>query len=171
MIKSEKKFKNLDSLLRNDNDTQVAQAIEVLREEEPFEGAVGLLTSYYDNHDGTPVKKLIEEFLYDLKDQSLSKEVMDEIRKDWKPGTKTMLISSCWQSGLDYSEYTRDLVEIFLVSEYETAIECFTVIEESIPLLSRAEKNEILKLVDDHPVPGENAKKALTIELISLLGR
>lgn len=171
MIRSEKKFRNLDALLKKDDDLQVAQAIEVLREEEPFEGAVGLLISYYDNHNGNQVKKIIEEFMYDLKDQSLSKEVMEEIRKDWNPGTKTMLISSCWQSGLDYSEFTRDLIEIFLASEYETAIECFTVVEEAIPLLSRAEKNEILKLVDDHPVAGENAKKALTIELISLLGR
>jgi hypothetical protein len=171
MIRSEKKLKNLDSLLKNEDDTQVAQAIEVLRDEDAFEGAVGLLTSCYNNHKGNQVKKAIEEFMYDLKDQSLSKEVMEEIKKDWKPGTITMLISSCWQSGLDYSEFTRDLIEIFLKSEYETAIECFTVVEESIPLLSRVEKNEILELIDDNPVSGENAKKALTIELISLLGR
>ena len=171
MIRSEKKLKNLDSLLKNDDDIQIAQAIEVLREEEPFEGAVGLLTTYYNNHDGNQVKKIIEEFMYDLKDQALSKEVMEEIKKEWKPGTKTMLISSCWQSGLDYSEFTRDLIDIFLNSEFETAIECFTVVEEAIPLLSRAEKNEILQLIDDNPVSGENAKKALTIELISLLGR
>ena len=42
----------------------------------------------------------------DLKDQSVSKEIITEIRKPFKPSTIRMLVSSCWQSGLDYSEYS-----------------------------------------------------------------
>ena len=51
-----------------------------------------------------------------------------------------MLVSSCWQSGLNYSEYSTDLAEVFLKGDYVTAIECLTVIEESVNELSKAEK-------------------------------
>ena len=87
----------------------------------------------------------------DLKDQSACEEVINEIRKQWKPDTISMLVSSCWQSGLNYSEYSLDLAKIFLTGDYVTAIECLTVIEESAHELSRERKNEIIKLIEESP--------------------
>ena len=49
---------------------------------------------------------------------------MNEIRKPWKDDTISMLVSSCWQSGLDYSEYSMDFAKVFLKGDYVTAIEC-----------------------------------------------
>jgi hypothetical protein len=43
MIKSEIKLINLASLLQKEDETLITQAVEMLREEEPFEGAIGLL--------------------------------------------------------------------------------------------------------------------------------
>ena len=80
----------------------------------PFEGVVGLLTSLYDKSDDKLVRNAIELFMNDLKDPSSRPEVMAEIKKSWKDSTTSMLVSSCWQSGLDYSGYSDDFVKTFL---------------------------------------------------------
>jgi len=80
-----------------------------------------------------------------------------------------MLVSSCWQSRLDYSEYSGDLAEIFLRSDYVTALECLTVIEESVHVLSPAKRIEIINIIEDSPHKPSNEKTALTHELISIL--
>jgi len=171
MIRYEKKLIDLSSVLNKDNNILISEAIELLREEQPFEGAIGLLTSFYNKTDDYSIRKTIEGFMNDLKDQSASKEVIDEIRKQWKADTTSMLVSSCWQSGLDYSDYSLDLAEVFLKGDYITAIECLTVIEESVHELSRERKDEIIKIIEESPLSLVNEKRALTMELISILGR
>jgi hypothetical protein len=171
MIKSEKKIKELAIILDKDNNILISEAIKLLRDEQPFEGAIGLLTAFYDKTEDLLIKKNIEGFLNDLKDQSVSKEIIIEILKPFKPATISMLVSSCWQSGLNYSEYATDLVEIFLKGDYVTALECLTVIEESVPLLSRTKKDKIMRLIEKNPLPVLEEKTALTLELISVLGR
>jgi hypothetical protein len=169
MIKSEKKIKELSAVLEKQNNLLISEAIELLRDEEPFEGAISLLTSFYDKTDDPSVRKTIEGFMNDLKDQSVSREIMTEIQKPFKQTTISMLISSCWQSGLDYSEYSSDLAEVFLRSDYVTALECMTVIEESAHELSSAKRKAIIKIIEEYPVDASNEKKGLTNELVTIL--
>ena len=171
MIRSGKKLKALAGILYKDNNILISEAIGLLREEMPFEGAIGLLTSKYNETDDYSIRKAIAEFMNDLKDQSASTEVINEIRKQWKADTISMLVSSCWQSGLDYSDYSPDLAEIFLKADYVTAIECLTVIEESVHKLSREKKDEITKIIEESTVYQVNEKTALTLELKSILRR
>ena len=169
MIKSEKKVKELSSLLDRQNSLLISRAIGMLRDEEPFEGAIGLLTSFYDKSDDPSVRKSIEGFMNDIKDQSATKEIIAEIRKPFKQTTISMLVSSCWQSGLNYSQYIRDLAEVFLKADYVTAIECLTVIEGSANHISRTTKNEIINILDEFPFSAGNEKVTLALELISVL--
>jgi hypothetical protein len=171
MIKSEKKLNDLAILLKKENNVIISKAIELLREEQPFEGAIGLLTAFYDKTDDSSVRKIIEEFMNDLKDQSVCIEVMNEIRKQWKTETTTMLVASCWQSGLNYSDFSLDIAKVFLKGDYTTAIECITVIEESIYTLSRESKDEIIKYIKESHLSATNYKNDLTLELLTILGR
>jgi hypothetical protein len=171
MILSDQKLADLTSLLIKDNKILITQAIELLREEMPFQGAIGLLVSYYDKTDDFSVRKTIEGFMNDLKDQAARSEVINELRKQWKADTISMLVSSCWQSGLNYSEYSRDIADVFLKGDYVTAIECLTVIEESVPELTRATKDDILKLIEETSLDQVPEKKSLMLELISILNR
>jgi hypothetical protein len=169
MIQSEKKVRDLSQLLSEENTPMISEAIGMLRDEEPFEGAIALLASLYDRTDDLLVKKTIEGFMNDLKDQSVTREIITEIRKPFKQSTISMLVSSCWQSGLNYSEYSKDLVEIFLSSDFLTAIECFTVIEESVHELTRKKRNELIGIIDGYPLSTGLEKEKLTNELISVL--
>jgi hypothetical protein len=52
------------------------------------------------------------------------------------------LIASCWQSGLDFSQYLAAFAECFITGNYQVALESFTVIEE---MLINSDK----KLIED----------------------
>jgi hypothetical protein len=80
-----------------------------------------------------------------------------------------MLVSSCWQSGLDYADYSSDFAGLFLTGDYMTAIECFTVIESSVHKMTRAKKNEIVKMIREGSPAVVSDKTALALELISVL--
>ena len=169
MIKSGKKLKELDSALSGKNNNVITDAIKSLRDEEPYEGAIGLLASLYDEADDHSILRIIEDFFNDIKDHSVRSEIIAEIRKPWKTDTISMLVSSCWQSGLDYSDYLADLAEIYVTSDYATAIECMTAISESAPKSSRNNKDKIIRIVRDNPLSYAHEKDNLTHELISIL--
>jgi predicted DNA-binding protein len=169
MIKSQKKLKDFALVLGKDNPVLIAEAVEMLRDEEPFEGAVGLLASCYEKNHSTLVRKAVENFFNDLKDKELRPEIVTEIKRDRSSETISMLVSSCWQSGMDYTDFAGDFAEIFLKGDYGTAIECFTVIEGVIPELDRMKRKEITTLIRGN-MESAGAKKALCLELISLLG-
>jgi hypothetical protein len=171
MIRSEKKLNELSSIINKGNNKSIADAIDLLRDEQPFEGAIELLTSLYNRTEDIPVKKTIEGFMNDLKDQTACKEVINEIRKDLKPATISMLVASCWQSGLDYSEYSADFARTFLKSDYVGAVECLTVIEETANDLTPEKKEEIKKIIEENPLSPRNEIVVLITELISILGR
>jgi hypothetical protein len=171
MIKSEKKLKELTAILGKKNLVLINEAIKSLRDEQPYEGAIGLLVSYYDEAEDLSIRRTIEGFLNDLKDKSVRPEVIAEIKKPWKASTICMVVSSCWQSGMDYSDYLADLAKVFLEGDYSTAVECLSVIEESVQNSNRNKKDEIIRTVENNPVTTIDEKTALTLELISILER
>jgi hypothetical protein len=171
VIRSDKKLRELTTLFKKNNKSAISEAIILLRDGEPFEGVIGLLTSFYNGSDDKSIMKIIENFFNDIKDHSVRPEVIAEIRKPWKAHTISMLVSSCWQSGLDYSDYLADMARVFLKSDYPTAVECMTVIAESVNNGTRERKDEIIKIVRDSPFSFTNEKYALTEELISILER
>jgi hypothetical protein len=169
MLRSESKFKELRTILSKDNSLLITEAIGLLREEQPFEGAISLLITCYDKTQDETIRKAIEGFLNDLKDQSASSEIINEIKKPWKIETINMLVSSCWQSGLNYSAYSTEMAETFLKGNYITAFECLTVIEETASDLSRKQKDAMLSVFAQGHVPASNEKYMLVQELISVL--
>jgi hypothetical protein len=171
MIKSDKKLRELEEIFKKDDYAVITEAIETLRLEKPFEGAIGLLTAYYDSTEDFSIRKAIAGFMNDLKDKTVCKEVINEIRKKWKSDTISMLVSSCWQSGLNYSDYSLDMAKVFLNGDYITAIECLTVIEESVHELTKATKDNIMKMLDESHISQIAEKKELTMELIAILER
>jgi hypothetical protein len=169
MTSPQNKRKELEHILNEENFVKITGSIKSLRHESPFRGAIGLLVAFYNERDNSSVKNLIKDFLNDLKDQSSCEEVIAEIKKELKPETLRMLVSSCWQSGLNYSGYSSDFADLFLAGEYMTAIECFTVIENSVNNLTRPEKDSLIKQIREGSSGSIGEKTALALELISVL--
>lgn len=169
MISPQNKRKELEHILSKENFVKINESVILLRNETPFRGAIGLLVAFYDKSNNSAAKRLITEFLNDLKDQSSCDEVIGEIKKELKPDTLRMLVSSCWQSGLNYSGYSSEFADLFLTGDYLTAIECFTVIESSVNSLKRPEKDSLIKQIRNGSSGGIGEKTALALELISVL--
>lgn len=161
MIKSDAKLKKLSEAFKTNNSKLITEAIELLRDEEPFEGAIRLLAELYNRTNDHEILKSVESFMNDIRDKSSAPEVISEIRHGWKPETTRMLVASCWQSGLDYSPYSVEIAEVFMISDYATALECLTVIEESVHDMSPEHKSEIVALIN-------NKNQLLKTEMINL---
>jgi predicted DNA-binding protein len=153
------------------NKTHIAEAIDLLRDEQPFEGAIGLLSELYNSTSEYEIRKSVEAFMNDIKDQSAAPEVIQEIMHGWKPETTKMLVASCWQSGLDYSTYTREITEVFFNSDFATALECFTVMEESVQTLKPEEKKELLEYIENKSLLLKPEMSGLALELKSILSQ
>jgi hypothetical protein len=169
MTSPQNKRKELEHILSGENFVKITGSIKVLRDVTPFTGAIGLLVAFYNITDNSSVKRLITEFLNDLKDQSSCEEVISELKKELKPETIRMLVSSCWQSGLNYSAYSSVFADLFLAGDYLTAIECFTVIESSVENLTRPVKDKLIELIREASSGDIGEKKALALELVSVL--
>jgi hypothetical protein len=169
MTAEQKKLKLLETRLSSENATALLDTILKLRTEAPCKGAVALLARLYNSSSDKPVKKAVEEFMNDMKESSLRTEVIDEIKKDYKKDTVRMLVASCWQSGLDYSEYAADFALAFNSGDFETALECFTVIEGSVPELPRKTKDHIIIILQENVEKVSADKTALMRQLVTML--
>jgi hypothetical protein len=169
MISSEKKLKELAGKLNSNNPNLVIETISLLRNEDPFSGAIQLLVDYYDKSDNQAVRNKIRDFMNDLKESSARQEVMGEVKKVYKQSTIAMLVSSCWQSGLDYSSFAPDLAVAFNNGDYATALECFTVIEEFSGYLSRKTKDQVVNILRENEAKIRSDKSSLMLELVSIL--
>ncbi len=163
------KRKELEHILSKGNFVKINEAIKSLREETPIRGAIELLVSHYESSSDLEVKRLIRDFLNDLKDQASCVEVIEEINKNHSPGTKAMLIASCWESGLDYSGFMSDFAELFISGDYSTAVECFTVIESSAGNLTQVEKAALIRQIKENASRVSGEKTALAMELLYFL--
>jgi predicted DNA-binding protein len=169
MIKSDAKLKKLSEVFRKDNQRLISEAIDLLRDEQPFIGAIALLAELYNRTSNDEIKSSIEDFMNDIKDQSAAPEVISQITYGWKQDTTRMLVASCWQSGLDYSVYSMEITSVFMSADYATAVECLTVIEESVHALTTKQKQELLTYIDNKIQLLKPGMTDLALELKSIL--
>lgn len=169
MVDSAKKISELQGKLNIGNMKVVSDAIVLLRNEEPFRGAIGVLASLFDTTNDILIKDLIRSFLNDIKEPGAREEVVTEAKKGFKHETTSMLVSSCWQSGLDYSEFAADFANIFITGDYITALECFTVIEESAGSIQISKKYDIILFLEKNKPKSFGEKAALLQALITIL--
>jgi len=169
MLKSEKKLAELNKILTNKKYNEINDRISILRSEEPFAGAVSLLADFYDKTKDEGLKLLVSEFFNDMKERSCRAEVIESMASVSNPASKAMLASSCWQSGLDYSDYAIALAEIFILSDYITSLECFTVLETCSGMISSADKSGIISRLADKIDTYDTAKLKLARELIAVM--
>jgi hypothetical protein len=169
MIESERKLKDFERRLNSKNKKIVSEVIISLRNEISFKGAIALLTSLLDRTNDLIIRDLIQKFLNDIKEPGSKIEMVAEIMKDYKPETTCVLVSSCWQSGQDYSDFAGSFANVFMKGDYLTALECFTVIEESVHNITALNKSEIVRFLENNKETSSIDKASLLEALITIL--
>ncbi len=160
--------KEIVALLTSGRSANISSAIKRLR----IEGNTSYLPTIFkalkDNYEIQETRDTITGFLIDLKQQEVVQQFVDVIRDANYKTILPVLISACWQNGLDYSQYVKDFVDVFIDSDLLLAIESFTVIENMIFNLSESDINESIRKLKDAIPAMDNEKKKLAIELIHL---
>lgn len=169
MIRSEKKLAELRKILGSGKHYDIEESISILRDDEPFEGALRLLALFYDTTTDEGLRLVVAAFFNDMKEQTGRQEIIEAINDVTLPETKAMLASSCWQSGLDYSEYATGITDIYLEGDYMTALECFTVIDNCSGMIVSSDRKHIIMQLEKAIGTFDNAKQKLTKELIAIL--
>ena len=115
------------------------------------------------------LKNELTHLLCDIRDKRCIPYIIDSLNDNKFQHVKSIIVSSCWQSRLKYSDHIDTFIQIFIKEDYLTALEAFTVIEESlfdIPAEKIEEyKNRLISSIEDI----DNEKKPLLKELINLM--
>jgi len=82
------------------------------------------------------VRNEILILLMDLKVQEAVPPLVEAIFQISNPEQRRDLISTCWQSGLNFSAHLTPFVESLLNDDYATALEDFSVIENNLHRLN-----------------------------------
>ena len=101
------------------------------------------------------IRNEILALLNNLKDQNACQYLVDAVIQYKGQESYHNIVSSCWQSGLDYSKYMDVFIDLVMEQELLTAIEAFSVVEENISQVSPPEREKFaiyirskLKIID-----------------------
>ena len=169
MERSEKKLAELGRVLSRGRRHEIDEKIRSLRSEAPFEGALRMLAFFFDDSDDEIIKLAIAGLFNDMKESSGRAEVIQSLASVHKPGSRAMLASSCWQSGLDYAEYAVTLAATFMAGDYITSLECFTVLDTCAKAISDDDRPGIISRLEKEISSYDTPKQKLTAELIAIL--
>ena len=169
MERSEKKLAELGRILEKGTGREINDRIRLLRTEVPFGGALKMLALFYDKTGDHNLRAAISGLFNDMKEKSAMAEVIDSVSAVRKPDSRVMLISSCWQSGLDYSPFAVPLAEHFVSGDYMTSLESFTVLDTCAASISHTDRARIIITLQEKKESWETPKQKLAGELITLL--
>ena len=80
-----------------------------------------------------------------------------------------MIITSCWQSGIDYSDRIDDFIDFFMANNFDIAFECLTVIEQCVQSIDLKKKKEIVVQIKKKISEQPSEKTSLINELINVI--
>ena len=111
----------------------------------------------------------IADFLANIKNKDAIPLIIEAIQNERYKKEISILVSSCWQSSLDFSKYLPVFIDIFISEQFQTAFEAFTVIENLEGKFTKKDidieidklKSSITSISDD--------KRELLVELTHIL--
>ncbi len=121
------------------------------------------------NH--TEKNALILEFLACLKDRKARSVMMDLIQQTELKDYQQLLLSTIWNSPLDYTDYLEVFVDLALKGDFIITLECLTIIENLDGPFSENSVMEAQVLLGAYAEsnPDKNSQKGILISEIALL--
>ncbi len=168
-MEDKKKITGLIKGIKSDNNETVLSTIKEIRKEGNTTILPELIYLLHTTNN-EEIKISVTNLLNDLKDNKAAPLIIDAINNNEYKNIKHTLISSCWKSGLDYRNYLNVFVDLAIKSDYDIALEAFTVIEN---LPRDIDEDEILKAINNikkNIITGKNQEKQMLLnELIKVI--
>jgi deoxyribose-phosphate aldolase len=148
----------LVSGLQSSDAKVVTESINQLREEGQLEDIVILFDLLMKSKDDD-LKDTILKFLADVKEKKADKIFIDAILNKKYKTIRKDLTGICWQSSIDFTKHVEVFTGLLVNSDFETAFEAFTVIENFTGKIDADKKaEEQNKLKDAIPNASEEIK-------------
>jgi len=152
-------------MLAGEDETIILKTMHEIRNS----GSVNMLP-YVFNLLGTSrkdtVRSFILQFIGDLKTQEAVPFIVGSVDELENTTVFSQFLSACWQSGLDFSAHISRFAEVFARADYQTSLEAFTIIEESLPYAEEELKMKCLLLLKSAQKSISQKKYPLFLELI-----
>jgi len=75
------------------------------------------------------IESSISQLLFDLKDKEAVEELVNQLSNPSFADIRVLILSACWQSGIDLNHRLADFVTVATVGSYMECLEVLTVIE------------------------------------------
>lgn len=163
-----KKNAELRNKLFSTNYFVIVEALREIKEN----GTINIIPSLFDlinEKTSDIIKKDILRLICDIKEQSAAPVLVDAISTRSFGDDTSSVIATFWQSRLDFSSYLPTFIKIFIKEDYQTALEAFTVIEESASKLSNEMQQECLNILKSVANSISYEKKPLFDELVKVI--
>lgn len=139
--------KAIISGLKSADEKVILSAIEEMR----IHGNVDILPELFVLISSNPSDIITEsaiKLLNDLKEPMAVPLIVNALSTLRANPNYCLLVSSCWQNGLDFSPYLSLFVDLILNETMEVAIEAYSVIDENIHNLDDEGKRELAELIN-----------------------
>jgi len=115
------------------------------------------------------IRRELSLFLCDIKDPGGIPHIIDALRNDRYKPIWNIITSACWQSCLNYSENLETFIKLLLEEDYMTALEAFSVIEQSLPHLDDRKLDQYRQQLTEGLDKVTKEKAPLVREMIKIM--
>lgn len=164
--KDSNKLKTLIKDLSSGNEKKILTALDALK----VNGDVSVITPILEvlkSKVSEKVDKQVVAFLGDLKDTSVKVPIIEALKDDSNIAIRQVLLTTIWNSKIDYSEFISDFVEIACDGNFMEAFECLTILENLEGPFEERHVLECQLLLKDYFEDSTTAKDQQKLHLIS----
>jgi hypothetical protein len=115
------------------------------------------------------IKSKIVSLLGNLKDRNSVPLMMEAIQNEKYAPVLQQLVSSCWENGLDYSQYISVFVDLLIDKDFLVAFEAYTVITNMEFTIDQAILDVEIEKLDKALLSTTSEKKVLLPDAIDFL--
>ena len=155
------KLKQLLADLKSGNETAVIGAVKELRVY-GNDAAVEPLVDALVSAKNPTVYNAIKAVLFELKTPNAASALVAALRKPNTKGHRHVLVAAFWEAGLDAADHIDLLVELAITEDFQTCLECLTVLENLGSGFDEEIVFPLIKLVKDELGKDEQKDMLLT---------
>jgi len=129
MTKAQTKLKIAETIvdLKSDSQAKILGALKIL-ETIGDKTVLPALIEVLRKKD-VVVSKAILELIANIQDQEITEDLVEAIRNEIDPSIRQQLLTTIWNSKLDFSETLAEFVSLATEGDFLQALECLTIIE------------------------------------------
>jgi hypothetical protein len=143
-MEKKKYIEKVRAQLASLNSSDVADALNVINEKALIE-FLPEMARLYEKHITEEIDRQLESMFNHNKYKKVIPVICDLVNNERNPETIKMLISSVWQSGLDYSAHIEVFMPFLKSSDFSLSFEALTVIESNIDFLDDKNAGKLKK--------------------------